>query len=42
MPLRYFTLIGLVFLGTALLGHCPAYTLFGWNTCRNIRPRVGG
>lgn len=41
-PLRYLTLIGLVFLGTALLGNCPAYTLFGWNTCRTSRPGAGG
>lgn len=31
--IRWFGLIGLVPLGTALLGCCPAYTLFGINTC---------
>jgi hypothetical protein len=27
-------LIGLVFLGTALIGWCPAYLPFGLSTCR--------
>lgn len=30
---RWFGLIGLVPLGTALMGWCPLYTLFGFNTC---------
>jgi len=30
---RWFGLIGLVPLGTALLGWCPAYLPFGFNTC---------
>lgn len=30
---RWFGLIGLVPLGTALLGYCPLYTLLGLNTC---------
>lgn len=30
---RWFGLIGLVPLATALLGWCPAYTLLGINTC---------
>ena len=34
---RWFGLIGLIPLGTALLGWCPAYTLIGLNTC----PRRG-
>lgn len=25
--------IGVVPLATGLIGTCPAYTLFGWNTC---------
>lgn len=25
--------IGIVPLATGLLGSCPLYTLFGWNTC---------
>jgi hypothetical protein len=25
--------LGLVPLGTALVGWCPLYTLFGWRTC---------
>lgn len=28
-PWRYFTLLGLVLIGTALIGWCPLYTLFG-------------
>lgn len=31
--MRWFGLIGLVPLGTALLGWCPLYTLLGVNTC---------
>jgi hypothetical protein len=31
-PLRYFTLFGLIPLGTALMGSCPMYTLFGIST----------
>ena len=31
-PLRYLTLVGLIPLGTGLLGSCPIYTLFGWST----------
>ncbi|MBN9066410.1 MAG: DUF2892 domain-containing protein [Rhizobiales bacterium] len=30
---RWFGLIGLVPLLTALTGNCPAYTLFGLSTC---------
>jgi len=33
-PLRYLTLVGLIPLGTALLGNCPLYTLFGISTRR--------
>jgi hypothetical protein len=29
-PWRYPTLIGLIPLGTALLGHCPVYRALGW------------
>jgi hypothetical protein len=32
-PLGWWGLIGLVPLGTALLGSCPLYTLLGLNTC---------
>lgn len=35
-PWQYFTLLGLVPLGTALLGYCPLYGLVGWN---RVRPR---
>ena len=31
-PLRYLTLIGLLPLGTGLLGTCPLYTMFGIST----------
>jgi hypothetical protein len=30
-PWHYLTLIGLVPLGTALTGFCPAYAAIGWN-----------
>lgn len=33
-PWKYFTLFGLVLLGTALTGVCPLYSLLGINTCR--------
>jgi Protein of unknown function (DUF2892) len=29
-PWRYLTLIGLMPLGTGLLGHCPVYRTLGW------------
>ncbi|HEY0846629.1 MAG TPA: DUF2892 domain-containing protein [Noviherbaspirillum sp.] len=32
-PAKWFGLVGLVPLATALLGWCPAYTLFGFSTC---------
>jgi len=32
-PLGWWGLIGLVPLGTALLGFCPLYPLLGLNTC---------
>jgi hypothetical protein len=32
-PLGWWGLLGLVPLGTALVGFCPAYTLLGLNTC---------
>ena len=32
-PLGWWGLIGLVPLGTALVGFCPVYTLLGLNTC---------
>lgn len=33
-PLEYFTLVGLVLVGTALTGVCPMYSLFGISTCK--------
>jgi hypothetical protein len=38
-PLKYATLIGLIPLGTAILGSCPLYTLLGISTRRRHRPR---
>ncbi len=32
-PLRWLGLLGLVSLGTAVLGSCPVYSLFGISTC---------
>lgn len=29
-PWKYVTLIGLIPLGTGLLGHCPVYRALGW------------
>lgn len=37
-PLKYFTLVGVVVLATALSGYCPLYSLLGVSTCR--APRV--
>ena len=34
-PLRYLTLIGLVPLGTGLLGNCPLYSLLGISTWKD-------
>ena len=31
--LRFIGLVGIVPLLTALVGHCPAYSLFGLSTC---------
>lgn len=36
-PWRYFTLIGLIPLGTALTGFCPIYAACGWNATRSAR-----
>ncbi len=33
-PLRYLTLVGLIPLGTAILGSCPLYTMLGMSTRR--------
>lgn len=32
-PWRYWTLVGIVPLATGLFSTCPAYSLFGFNTC---------
>jgi hypothetical protein len=32
-PARWWGLVGLVLLGTGLLGFCPLYALFGLSTC---------
>lgn len=31
---KYFALIGLIPLITAILGWCPLYSIFGMNTCK--------
>ena len=31
-PWKYFTLLGLVLIGTGLSGFCPLHALFGWDT----------
>jgi hypothetical protein len=33
-PWRYLTLVGLIPLGTGLLGHCPVYRALGWRPPR--------
>lgn len=33
-PWQYFTLIGLIPLGSALTGFCPLYARLGWNRCQ--------
>lgn len=37
-PVKYLTLVGLVPLGTALLGNCPVYTMLGISTRRTASP----
>jgi hypothetical protein len=41
-PLRYFTLLGLLPVGTALTGNCPLYTLLGTSTLRKnpLKPQA--
>jgi hypothetical protein len=39
-PWKYVTLLGLIPLGTALLGNCPVYTAFGISTCRKSGPNA--
>jgi hypothetical protein len=34
-PWRYLTLVGLIPLGTGLLGHCPVYRSLGWKAPRS-------
>jgi hypothetical protein len=41
-PWRYFTLIGLIPLGTALTGFCPIYAACGWNAARSGREVSNG
>jgi hypothetical protein len=40
-PFRYLTLLGLIPLGTALLGSCPMYTLLGISTASPRKPASG-
>ncbi len=37
-PKTLWGLVGILPIATGLLGSCPAYTLFGWSTCKS-RPR---
>lgn len=37
-PFKYVTLIGLVFVATALSGYCPIYALLGVSTCGKRQP----
>lgn len=37
---RWFGLIGLVPLLTAIGGSCPLYSLFGLSTCPRVRPKM--
>ncbi len=37
-PLRYLTLLGLIPLGTGLLGNCPLYNLLGISTRKDGPP----
>jgi hypothetical protein len=34
-PWRYLTLVGLLPLGTGLVGHCPVYRTFRWKGSRS-------
>ncbi|MCU0634185.1 MAG: DUF2892 domain-containing protein [Gemmatimonadaceae bacterium] len=38
-PWRWAGLIGIIPLGTALMGSCPLYSLFGFSTCPLPRAR---
>lgn len=38
-PQSLWGLIGVVPLATGLIGHCPAYSLFGFRTCSPDTPR---
>jgi len=41
-PWKYFTLIGLVPLGSALTGFCPLYAALGWDHTRTQDPTHSG
>jgi len=36
-----FLIVGLVMVGTAALGFCPPYAIFGLNTCSMDKPEGG-
>ncbi len=38
-PWKYVTLLGLVLIGTAISGFCPAYRLMGISSCRRPAER---
>jgi hypothetical protein len=37
---RWFGLIGLVPLLTAIVGNCPLYALIGWSSCPVAKPKM--
>ena len=37
-PLRYLTLVGLIPLGTGILGNCPLYRILGISTAKGGSP----
>jgi hypothetical protein len=38
-PWRYFTLLGLIPLGSALTGFCPVYAFLGWDRSHSTAQR---
>jgi len=37
-PLKWLGLLGLVYIATAIMRYCPAYSLMGINTCEVKKP----
>ncbi|MEX2526706.1 MAG: DUF2892 domain-containing protein [Gemmatimonadota bacterium] len=38
-PQTMWGLLGLIFIGTAVVGSCPIYTMLGMNTCGVPKPK---